>query len=115
MIQALQERLCGRLELGTTDTGLHLPVMFRERCNDHAIARAGLEYGLELRGLSYFYNEPEDRSRSMRACGLLLGFAAIPPAEIRRGVDSLCKLLDEHSGKRQQGHPGSRNRSTTCA
>lgn len=113
LIHSLQDRLSGHLELGNTDTGLHLPVMFRERCDDHAIARAGLEYGLELRGLSYFYNEPEDRSRVTRACGLLLGFAAIPPAEIRRGVDSLCKLLEEHSGKRQQGHAGSRNRAAT--
>ncbi|WP_233575574.1 PLP-dependent aminotransferase family protein [Noviherbaspirillum saxi] len=95
LLRAIDARLSDRLTVGATDTGLHLPVMFRQPCDDHVIAKAGLDHGLELRGLSYFYNETQADTRRVGVCGLLLGFAAIPPAEIRRGVDRLHALLNK--------------------
>lgn len=95
LLEAIDSQLAGRLSIGATDTGLHLPVMFRQACDDAALARKALEHGLEIRALSYFYNAREADIPQPRACGMLLGFAAIPPEEIRRGVEVLKLLLDD--------------------
>lgn len=92
LLEALARHLPDTLAPGAADTGLHLPVRFRDTRDDHAAARAGLARGLELRALSQFYNEDGVRGQA-RESGLLLGFAAITPAEIRRGVLALRDLL----------------------
>ncbi len=80
--------------IGPADAGLHLPAQFRARRSDQALPRLGLECGIELRALSQFYNARDEDSKSgERASGLLLGFAAIPAKEIRRGVLALRDLL----------------------
>lgn len=113
LLEAIGSQLADRLSIGMTDTGLHLPVMFRQACDDEAVARKALDHGLEIRALSHFYNAGEADIPQPRTCGMLLGFAAIPPEEIRRGVVALRVLLDEFQpgkaiarGKsvRPQGH-----------
>lgn len=101
LLQAIDSQLADKLSIGATDTGLHLPVMFRQACDDEAIARKALERGLEIRALSHFYNAAEADIPQPRACGMLLGFAAIPPDEIRRGAAALRELLDELQARKK--------------
>lgn len=92
LLAALARHLPDELEPGAADTGLHMPVRLRTGHDDAALAQAALGRGLELRALSYYYNETPVREQE-RLSGLLLGFAAIPPAEIRRGVLALRDLM----------------------
>jgi len=110
LLQAIGAQLSDTLDVGTTDTGLHLPVMFRRHCDDEAVARKASERGLEIRALSHFYNAQETDIPQPRACGMLLGFAAITPEEIRRGTDLLRELLEETEANGQAGQPAKRTR-----
>ncbi|WP_151637314.1 MocR-like pyridoxine biosynthesis transcription factor PdxR [Noviherbaspirillum aerium] len=112
LMQAIDARLADRLSIGITDTGLHLPVMFRQQCNDEAVARNALEHGLEIRALSHFYNAAPADIPQPRACGMLLGFAAIPPEDIRRGAAALETLLDEFHADSKGKYKG--NQAKAC-
>lgn len=92
LLDAIERHLPDELAPGCADTGLHLPVSLPAGRDDEAVARAGAARGLELRALSQFCNESPPEGRA-RPSGLLLGFAAIPPAEIRWGVLGLRDLL----------------------
>lgn len=92
LLEAIERHMPDELAPGASDTGLHLAVATRRGRDDDRLARAGLERGLELRALSRFYNEAPLPGQA-RLSGLLLGFAAIPPADIRRGVIALCDLM----------------------
>lgn len=92
LLAALARHLPDALAIGAADTGLHLPVTFRSRRDDEALVAAAARRGLELRALSHFYQDlPADGQA--RLSGLLLGFAAIPPDQLRRGVLALRDLL----------------------
>ncbi len=94
LLQAIEAQLADELHVGAADTGLHLPVMFRRRRDDLAVSHAALERGIEARALSQFYNaDALPASAPARASGLLLGFAAVPPAGIKRGVAVLREVL----------------------
>lgn len=94
LLQDIRRHLEGELAVGASDAGLHLPVVFRHRRNDVRLAQAALDKGMELRALSQFYNENGGADWPQpRQSGLLLGFAPIPAADIRRGVLALRDLL----------------------
>lgn len=91
LLEALEQKFADEFILGRADAGLHLSVTFRRQLKDSDVSRAALDKGIEVRPLSQFYaNTSEDR---LRANGLLLGFAAIPPEDIRRGVKTLRDVL----------------------
>jgi GntR family transcriptional regulator/MocR family aminotransferase len=95
LLNAVNTQLVDHVELGPSDSGLHLPVTFRRQRDDQAVSRAALQRGIEVRGLSTFYNSKgNDGIEMKRASGLLLGFAAIPVADIRRGVATLRDVLE---------------------
>jgi DNA-binding transcriptional MocR family regulator len=54
---------------------------------------AASERGIELRALSSFYNAPQASSDIPRTSGLLLGFAAVREADLKRGVAELRDVL----------------------
>lgn len=94
LLDAIDTHLADEFQLGPADAGLHLHVKFRRKRNDLAISRAALEKGIELRALSQFYNaDGATAGKQARASGLLLGFAAIPVADIRRGIFTLRDVL----------------------
>jgi len=73
-------------------------VHFRRRADgrfpDEArVAQAAFDAGIELRPLGYYANP-----HAVPACavdpGLVLGFSAVGPEDIRRGVDRLAAVLD---------------------
>ncbi|HZW13102.1 MAG TPA: PLP-dependent aminotransferase family protein [Noviherbaspirillum sp.] len=96
LLDALEQNLQDEFILGRADAGLHLSVTFRRQLKDSEVSRAALDKGIEVRPLSQFYvgrdatGGADDKSRTN---GLLLGFAAIPPEDIRRGVKTLRDVL----------------------
>ncbi len=97
LLGAIDTRLGDRLRCGPSDAGLDLCVHFRPdaggRFPDEArVAQAALDAGIELRPLAYYANP-----QAVPACavdpGLLLGFSAVGPDDIRRGVDGLAAVL----------------------
>jgi GntR family transcriptional regulator/MocR family aminotransferase len=56
------------------------------------VVQGALEEGVEVRPLSYYAN-PAAGPECVVAPGLLLGFSAIPPDEIRSGALALGRVL----------------------
>ena len=83
----LNEQLGHVLELGPADAGMQLATYLPQSMDDRDIARRAEEAGINVAALSSFY---------LRECpqpGLLLGYAAVPEAEMRAAVDSLRELM----------------------
>jgi DNA-binding transcriptional MocR family regulator len=71
--------------------GLYIRTTLKKRLRDHNVVTAGAKRGLVLAPLSPHYLEP---SRTFPAVqGLLLGFAAFKPMELRSGVTELKKVV----------------------
>ncbi|HJV80101.1 PLP-dependent aminotransferase family protein [Noviherbaspirillum sp.] len=96
LLDAIAAHMPDEFHIGPADAGLHLPVRFRRKRNDQMLTRTALPHGIELRALSQFYNaDQEVAGLGSRVSGLLLGFASIPEAEIKRGVSTLRGLLEK--------------------
>jgi GntR family transcriptional regulator/MocR family aminotransferase len=87
LLSSAREELAGRLELSTVEAGLQTSGLLHG-FDDEEVARAAAAHGVEVTPLSRFY----------RVCppvqGLQLGFAAVDPSPIRRGVGELAGALD---------------------
>lgn len=76
-----------RLTLQTTDTGLQTVAWLTKDRDDVEFARAASGVGVEVVALSEYALKWKGRH------GLQIGFASVGPAELRRGVRALAKLL----------------------
>ena len=94
LLKALERHLSDELEIGNADAGLHFAVTFRRQRDDRAIVRTALERGIELRALSSFYNASQPNC-SILPSGLLIGFAAVRDADLKRSALALRDLLKE--------------------
>ena len=104
LIEALQARLGGRLRHGPSDAGLDLCVHFTDALDEATAARRAQDAGVDVRTLGYFAN-PAAGPECAVAPGLLLGFSAFRPDEIRAGVG----LLEQALG------PGGHDANVWCA
>lgn len=77
-----------RLVLQKTDTGLQTVAWLGGRRSDVEIAKAAAGRGVELGPLSLFAQRWKGRS------GLQVGFAAVGPKELRRGIEAVAGVLD---------------------
>ena len=93
LLTALGQHLADEFEIGNADAGLHFAVTFRRKHDDCAFVRTALEQGIELRALSSFYNAPQPNRSIPPISGLLLGFAAIREADLKRAVLTLRDLF----------------------
>jgi len=57
--------------------------------------RIALERGIELRALSSFYNASQPNCSILPTSGLLIGFAAVRDADLKRSALALRDLLKE--------------------
>ena len=82
---------------GPADAGLDLCVHFRPDSegrfpSEKDVAQAALDVGVEVRPLSTFVND-----QASSAChvdpGLFLGFSAIRPEDIHKGIDELERIM----------------------
>ncbi len=92
LVSGIATHLDDELVCGPLDAGLDLCVQFRCRRDEAAVASAALAAGIDVRALSY-YAHPGASADCGVAPGLLLGFAAIKPAQIGEGVLALARLL----------------------
>lgn len=98
LLTALDDRLGERLRCGSADAGLDLCTHFRPDGRgripvEARVAQAAFDAGIELRPLGYFAN-PAATPDCAVAPGLLLGFSAVPPQDIRRGVAALAQVIE---------------------
>src|SRR5207302_434537 len=92
LLRAAARELSGWLEVAPADTGLHLLGRLPPGVDDRAVsARAG-EAGVEAPPLSKY------RITSTQRGGLLLGYAAYPPRELRAAVRRLAGVRRDHDG-----------------
>lgn len=92
LLDALRARLAGRLRCGPSDAGLDLCVHFEGADDEDAVARRARDAGIDLRTLGYYAN-PDAGAACAVDPGLLLGFSAFRPDEIRAGVRTLEQVL----------------------
>jgi GntR family transcriptional regulator/MocR family aminotransferase len=86
LLEAAQAALAGLLEVEPAEAGMHLMGWLPPGSDDQAVARRAAAQGVDAPPLSAFAVEP---------CrpGLLLGYAAYPPAALREGVARLARAL----------------------
>jgi GntR family transcriptional regulator / MocR family aminotransferase len=93
LISAIDTHLSDELTLGPTDSGFHIATAFRRKLDDKAISRATMGKGVEVRALTPYYDALGLPEHEVTPSGLLLGFAAATPEEIRRAAPVLRNVL----------------------
>ena len=88
LLDGAREYLSGLLEVSPVEAGLQTAGWLRAGLDGERAAKAAAARGVEVTPLSRY-----SRGRLARE-GLQLGFAAVDPAEIRRGVRELATALE---------------------
>jgi len=92
MLEAIAARMNGVLACGPSDAGLDLCVGVTNGLSEaEALARAG-EGGVEVRPLAYYTNPAAGPDCAVPP-GLLLGFSAFTPEQIRAGIGRLEEAI----------------------
>jgi GntR family transcriptional regulator/MocR family aminotransferase len=92
MLEALEHRLHGVLACGPSDAGLDLCVGVTNGLSEAEATARALAHGVDVRPLAYYTNPAAGPDCAVPP-GLLLGFSAFTPDEIRAGVARLEKAL----------------------
>jgi GntR family transcriptional regulator/MocR family aminotransferase len=92
LLDAVGAGLGDELTCGPSDAGLDLCVHFRRRLDEADVVRRAFDAGIDVRPLSYYAN-PAAGPQCAVAPGLLLGFSALAPAEIKAGAAVLARVL----------------------
>ncbi len=92
LVKAATGRLGGLLEVAPDDAGMHLVARLgaelARRASDREVEARALEAGVTAPALAgYYLGEPATQ-------GVMLGYAAVPEAEIAAAVDTLAAVLD---------------------
>jgi GntR family transcriptional regulator/MocR family aminotransferase len=85
---AVRSRLAGALTLGPMDGGMHAVGWLPADRDDQRVSRALLAAEVEAAPLSRYWIGSGARS------GLMLGYAAYPPAELRAAVERMARVLE---------------------
>ena len=73
------------------EAGLHLALMFADRCDDLKISEEAGRIGIIARPLSRYYMNPKTART-----GLLLGYASVPSDQIGPTFDRLAEIIRKH-------------------
>jgi GntR family transcriptional regulator/MocR family aminotransferase len=92
MLDALEARMKGALACGPSDAGLDLCVGVTNQLSEAEAAARALAAGVDVRPLSYYANPAAGPDCAVPP-GLLLGFSAFTPEQIRAGVGRLEEAL----------------------
>jgi GntR family transcriptional regulator / MocR family aminotransferase len=87
LVDAARRHLDGALDVAPAEAGMHLLGWLPTGRDDRAVGRAATAAGVEAPPLSTY------RVRPSRRGGLLLGYAAYPPAALRDGAERLARAL----------------------
>lgn len=86
LLASARDHLSAHLEFSTVEAGLQTTAWLRKG-DGETVARAAAARGIEVMALSRYARAPLARD------GLVMGFAAVDPIEIRRGVRELAAVL----------------------
>ncbi len=89
LVAAVERELAGALEVHASDAGQHLVAWLPAGSNDAAISQRAAAAGIVAPPLSAYSIESRVRP------GLLLGYAAYNPRQIREGVRKLAAVLEK--------------------
>jgi GntR family transcriptional regulator/MocR family aminotransferase len=92
LMEEAHARLAGLLEISAVEAGLQTVGWLAQGMSAESVAKAAAQRQIDIQPLAQYCSG--SRARSMVANALQLGFAAIPPAEIRRGIRELAVVLD---------------------
>ena len=90
LLECAKEKLTGSLEISSVEAGLQTVGRLKVAMRAERIAQLAEERSVEVVPLSKYV------SGRSRLNGLILGFAAVDPRELRRGVDELARILGKH-------------------
>jgi GntR family transcriptional regulator/MocR family aminotransferase len=88
LLEALQQEVGGVMELGPSDSGMHICGYLPDDIPDQQVTVAAEKLGFELLPLSDFY------PGSARRNGIILGYTAIPLENIHDGVKLLRQAIE---------------------
>jgi len=106
LMDCARRQLAGLLEISPIEAGLQTVGWLAPGIAGEAAAEAARARKVEVVALHRFHRA------AMARDGLQLGFAAVNPREIRRGVDELAGVLERLRGP-GPARPGSSTRSTS--
>lgn len=89
LIEAVQKHLGGFLEIGNSDAGMHVIGWLPHGVDDGKVSGQIRASGLRAAAISRY------AKRRQRRGGLLLGYTAFSPKEIRSGVRDLAKVIEK--------------------
>jgi GntR family transcriptional regulator/MocR family aminotransferase len=87
LLEGARQKLAGVLEISSVEAGLQTVGWLKNGMSAPQAAAAAERHGVEVVPLSRY------ASGRARKDGLVLGFAAVDPRELRRGVEQLAKAL----------------------
>lgn len=99
LLESAAQRLSGWLEFSPVEAGLQTTAWLAGNTDSIAVAEAAARRGVEVTPVS------RRAQRQSMSQGLVVGFAAVEPAEIRRGVRDLAAAFEECQKTRSQGPP----------
>jgi GntR family transcriptional regulator/MocR family aminotransferase len=91
LIEAAHAILGDALTITPNEAGMHLVGWLPPGMDDVVVAHRAAELGIAVQPLSAYYATPEKRN------GILLGYAAVTPTEIRAGVQQLARALHQRT------------------
>jgi GntR family transcriptional regulator/MocR family aminotransferase len=89
LMESARRRLAGLLELSSVEAGLQTVGWLPSGSDSEAVRQAARARKVEVTPLRVYSRSPLQRE------GLQMGFAAVNPQEIRRGVHQLALALEE--------------------
>jgi GntR family transcriptional regulator/MocR family aminotransferase len=93
LLESAKEKLTGLVDIAGVEAGLQTAGYLRPGLTGEAVVRAAAERDVELLALSRYCRGRVERE------GIKLGFAAVEPSEIRRGVRELAAILEPAARK----------------
>jgi GntR family transcriptional regulator/MocR family aminotransferase len=87
LLEAARDKLADALEISTVEAGLQTVGWLKRGIRAEGVAGLAAKRDLEVVPLSHYAS-----GRSRRE-GIILGFAAVDPRELRRGVEELARIL----------------------
>lgn len=101
LLEEARKKLAGLLEVSDVEAGLQTAGWLLNGLDDETAERAAAARNVEVNPLSRYFQRDPGAERE----GLQLGFAAVDPREIRRGMTDLAAALEGAGQEKQRGAP----------
>ncbi|HEU4635084.1 MAG TPA: PLP-dependent aminotransferase family protein [Edaphobacter sp.] len=93
LLEEGKRHLAGAVEISQIEAGLQTVGWLADDLEGRTLVKAAAERGLEMIALAGFFRSVEAWAQRPRD-GVQMGFAAVSPGEIRRGVDELARTIE---------------------